>query len=123
MKTQTHKFRAWNPSTNSWVWGIEADITEIPLLNLHKMYSEDEIKNFIITQYTGVQDKYEEDFYIGDIGQFFNGDKFVIRREDHLGFYIEWICEPLFEDQCNELYKICNAVKIGNIFETPHLLR
>src|SRR5688572_1680056 len=78
--------------------------------------------NCKIMQYIGLKDKNEKKFFIGDIAQFDNGDKFQLKMEDHLEVFVDWIGDPEIEDQARDLSRIENATIIGNIYENPELL-
>jgi hypothetical protein len=67
-----------------------------------------------VGQLTGIQDKNDVDFYVGDIGEFPNGDRFIVAMEDWLEVYIQWIGEPECEDQARNLYRISKSTIIGN---------
>lgn len=73
-------------------------------------------------QYTGLKDVNESEYFHGDIGEFDNGDRFVIKCEWFLQFYGDWIGEPECEDQLRDFYRIERAKIIGNIYENPELL-
>jgi hypothetical protein len=73
--------------------------------------------------FIGLQDNHDVDFYVGDIGEFTNGDRFIVKIEDWLEVYIDWIGEPEFEDQARDLYRIGNAKIIGNIHQHSELIK
>jgi hypothetical protein len=72
--------------------------------------------------FTGLKDRNNKDMYLHDICQFDNGDTFVIRSEEYIRFYGEWIGEVECEDQLRDWYRASNAEIIGNIYTHPHLL-
>ena len=74
-------------------------------------------------QFTGLQDKNGADIYVGDIGEFPNGDSFIVKIESWLEIYIDWIGEPECEDQARDLYRISKATIIGTIHQNPELIK
>ena len=80
------------------------------------------VKTSTVGQFTGLQDKNGIDYYLGDIGEFSNGDKFYLAMEGWLEVYIEWIGQPECYHQGRDLYRIGNAKIIGNIHQHSHLL-
>ena len=79
-------------------------------------------KTYKLMQYTGLKDKNNDEWYLNDIGEFDNGDRFTIECEDWLELFVKWIGEPECEDQARNFYRIGKAKKIGNIYENPELL-
>lgn len=144
------KFRAWHKKSKCmavWdvikllfagesVWCQEKKITvPVRLEDCNPMtwkYQGIDIFNhpdFEVMQYTGLRDSKRtkefpegQEYYIGDIGEFDNGDRFVIKMESWLEMYIDWIGEPECEDQARDPYRIENAKNIGNIYQNPGLL-
>jgi len=76
----------------------------------------------ILEQYIGLTDFQGKKYFVGDIGEFGNGDRFVLKMEDYLEVYVDWVNDPECEDQVRELYKLERARIIGNINENPELL-
>lgn len=83
----------------------------------------DDRRRLITMLSVGLKDIQGLNYYHGDIGEFDNGDRFEIRIERHLEFFVEWIGEPKCEDQARDFYRIRKSKKIGNIHETPELLQ
>lgn len=80
-----------------------------------------EAKDVTLTQCLGLEDKNGVEYYCGDIGVFDNGDIFVIKTEEWIEFYVDWISEPKCEDQARDLYRIRKALILGNIYENSIL--
>lgn len=74
-------------------------------------------------QYIGLKDKNDKEYYVGDIGEFDNGDKFILKMEGWLEVFVEWIGDPDCEDQTKDLYRISRAKIIGNIYRNPELIK
>jgi hypothetical protein len=81
---------------------------------------EDKLKFML---FSGLQDNNGVDFYVGDVGEFPNGDSFIVKIESWLEIYIDWIGEPECEDQARDLYRITNAKIIGTIHQNPELIK
>lgn len=79
-------------------------------------------ESLVLMQHIGLLDRNGKEYYIGDIGEFENGDRFVLKMEDWLEVYVEWVGEVECEDQARDLYRINKAEIIGNIYENPDLL-
>lgn len=131
-----NKFRAWDKEKNQWFVPTyeaykgnveELHITLSGRLGLRKMYSTQDESNFPdrfeLTQYIGLSDSEDKEFCIGDIAEFDNGDKFVLKMEDWLEVYVDWIGDPECEDQARDLCRISKAKIIGNIYQNPELLK
>lgn len=83
----------------------------------------DELVSDEAMQFTGLTDNTGKDYYIGDIGEFENGDKFCLKMENEmLEVYVDWIGEPECEDQARDLDSIGRAKIIGNIHQHPELI-
>ena len=82
----------------------------------------DTICDVIIEQCTGLKDTGGDLFFDCDIGEFPNGDRFVVRCEDWIEFYVDWIGDPECDDQARDFYRIRNAIIIGNIHDNHELL-
>ena len=116
------KFKAWDGEkmTSPSIPRSE-DILAPDINELVDILRED--WNYILVQYIGLKDKNGKEYYHKDIGEFDNGDRFIIECEDWLEFFVKWIGEPKCEDQARDLYRIENAICIGNEFKNPELLR
>ena len=76
-----------------------------------------------VVKYTGVKDKNDVKYFVGDIGEFDNGDRFVVGIEEWLTVFAEWIGEAECEDQTRDFYRISRAKIIGNKFDNPELIK
>lgn len=101
------KFRAWDSKENRWkypVWDITNDLSK-------------NNQNYLIFQFTGLQDKNGIDIYEGDIIKMDNGTLYTIVFRG-MGFW--------FVDSDNEGYVFSPSAYqyeiIGNQFENPELL-
>lgn len=83
--------------------------------NGFKVYKDDE-------QCTGLKDKNGSLYYFNDIGEFDNGDRFIIKSEDYIYPYVDFIGDHECEDQARDFYRISNAKIIGNIHTGKQLL-
>jgi hypothetical protein len=106
------KFRAWHNEAKEYCEGSTSN-----------MFSWiDDGQPITLEQFIGFKDKGGVNFCVGDIGEFSNGDRFIVSLEDWLEIYIDWIGEPECEDQARDLYRIGNATIIGNIHQNPELI-
>ena len=107
----TNKFRAYcvHPESDS-EWFEYSDVYKgMPDLG-------DPLCEVNVIEYgIGVNDSNEKEYYVGDKGLFPNGDTFIIKMEDWLEVYIDWVGEAQCEDQACDLPRISDAVIIGNI--------
>ena len=71
-----------------------------------------------ICQFINLTDKNDIEWYVGDIGEFDNGDRFILRMEEWLEVFVEWIGEPECEDQARDLCRISSATRTGSIHDT-----
>jgi len=115
------KFRAWHIKNNRMVYFDKED--QYQILHLFRLMNGTHDEDGILEQCTGLKDKNGKLIYCGDICEFDNGDRFVIKCEEWLEFYVEWIGEPECEDQARDFYRIARAVVIGNIHENEDLLK
>lgn len=75
-----------------------------------------------LMQFIRIKDSNGIEYYIGDIAEFTNGDRFTLNMEDCLEVYVDWIGDVECEDQARDLYRISEAEIIGNIHQHPELL-
>ena len=111
------KFRMWDDTTCrmlSWKYLKE----NYPLSSLDSLGNR-----CIFMQFVGLNDTNNKEWYVGDIGEFDNGDRFILDMERYLEVFADYIGEPECEDQTRDLYRIENAKIVGNIYENPELLK
>lgn len=121
------KFRAWDKRFDHMIYQLpdgyrlafNGSIQVVSYANQSTVRESDE---FIVMQFTGLTDKNGKDYYLGDIGEFENGDKFYLAMENWLEVYIQWVGNPKCEDQGRDLYRIEKAKIIGNCHQHPELM-
>jgi hypothetical protein len=119
--------KAYDGETQSIWFDTDDDMTievgsDLGYGDYDKKESDKLLSQYIIEQFIGLHDKNNKDWFVEDIGEFDNGDRFVIKQEDYLEIYIQWIGEPECGDQARDLYRIEKAVCIGNTHENSYLL-
>ena len=112
------KFRAWNDIDKMMIEWDTLQASPVLFMNILK----GKLKHHQLMQFTGLQDSEGVDIYVGCIGEFSNGDRFIVSIESWLEVYIKWVGEPECEDQARDLYRISNAKIIGTIHQNPELL-
>jgi len=119
------KFRAWDVFNGSMIDWFEPIMTNkvLPLCMPNDHYKDATgSREYFLMQFAGLADNNGKDYYIGDIGQFDNGDKFYLAMENWLEVWAQWIGNPECEDQARDLYRISNSKIIGNIHQNPELM-
>ena len=116
------KLKAWDKINK-----IMCDVEVLDFVNKNAVLSSPAygviaFKDIELLEYTDLEDKNGNEYYLGDIGRFDNGDTFTLKMEDWREVYADWIGEPKCSDQVRDLYRIERAKIIGNIFENPELL-
>lgn len=91
-------------------------------IDKHGIHIDVYFDDIILMQSTGLSDKHGKDWYHSDIGEFPNGDRFVLIMEEWVEFGVQWIGEPKCEDQARDLYRVENAIWIGTIHTHNYLL-
>jgi hypothetical protein len=104
-------FRAWNKFRNEY----------FPIKDWNAAIEDHNKNAMILEQYIGIADSQGKQYFVGDIGEFDNGDRFVLKMEDYLEVYVDWIGDPECEDQARDLFRIERARIIGNTNENPEL--
>lgn len=83
-------------------------------------YEHVDFKNIELMQYTGLNDKNNEEIYEGDIVKFLNGIFEVIWCNEKASFILK---NKDYKNFLNFIYENNNGMEIvGNIYENPELL-
>ena len=133
------KFRVWDKITNQYLqelgiyyWHIPysldgEEITgEANLVGLSELLKHD---NFVTQQYTGLTDSNDKEIYEGDILKIHydvGGDVIgqVLYEADEGGYIFQWERKGPNQHHINLNCDVAfESVIIGNIFETPELLK
>ena len=72
---------------------------------------------------TQIEDINGKEIFEYDIGEFPNGDRFVVRSEEWIAFYVDWIGDPNMEDQARDFERISRSKIIGNMYENPEMVK
>ena len=113
------KFRAWSEIDGGVMFEPGDDYGTTHVLDCVRYFRDGQ--NMLLMQFIGLTDNTGKDYYIGDIGEFENGDKFCLEMESWLEVY-GWMGNPQCEDQARDLYRISNAKIIGNCHQHPKLM-
>lgn len=81
---------------------------------------DNEAKDLIPMQFTGLKDRNQKEMYEGDIVQTANGYYVLVYIEEFAAFYYETIKGELHDKV--SMYRRSNEV-IGNIYENPELMK
>lgn len=122
------KFKAKREDNEEWIIGDlfrgytkSTDYKEvgysIAIMNKDQHFNSFEVLPETVCQYIGINDMDGNEYSIGDKGIFPNGDKFILKSEEWLEVFAEWVGEPECEDQTRDLYRIRNAKITGNIHD------
>lgn len=125
------KYRVWDKEDERMIVReqdfIPLKVCSLGILRLSPYHEEEhwviiDPARFDIMQHVGLEGSCGQEFYIGDIGEFKNGDRFVLKLAEWLEVFAEWIGEPINEDATRDLYRIEDAKIIGNIHQDSELL-
>lgn len=140
MNNRPIKFRVWSTEYKQWMNHCSVIDSEGNILilyyelkqdgMLHPIVSEYSPDSIIIQQLTGLTDSTGKEIYEGDIieddshgigavcfGKF-SDNEFI----QHQGFYVDWKSWPEFNNGFSE-NRQSEFKAVGNIFETPELLK
>lgn len=115
------KFRVWNKNNKEYIVPEQFEIlllsndneTPVYKLNLNNnIYEFYKAENIEVEMFTGLKDKYEKDFYEGDIIY-----SYISRLIQHYDSEIELESDTYFFEEFEEF------VVIGNIHETKEFLK
>lgn len=112
------KFKVWNTKKKCWV-----SRRDIGINGYGQIYLGSDLQNYpyqddyVVMQYTGIQDKNGIEVYEGDIVTNITGDKGVVEYQLRSKGYI-----PInnYGHCCNDVWESFEV--IGNIYENPELL-
>ena len=126
------KFRAWSIKRKKWMheWhAVRFDGEVIWLGDVSKEW-EDDVEYCILMQYTGLKDKNGKEIYEGDIVKGFFEDRIIIDKviwwNKGAGWYVGHNTKGHNTNKTTNLTALTalnNIEVIGNIYETPELLR
>lgn len=133
------KFRAWDNITSQYLkelgvyyWHVPysldgeditgEDITgEANLVGLSELLRHD---NFVVQQYTGLNDSKRNPIYEGDILSHDGKIGTVYYNADRAGFVLEWEYSSSQQNYVNLTCDVAyESYNIGNIFKNPELLK
>lgn len=111
------KFRAWDKKRDIMEY---RDFEEI---NNYGWVLKSYFDDFVFMQYTGLKDKNNYEIWEGDIVEWECGDRGIVEF-NYSAFIIKWI-DPIESewDYMNEFVEDGVQLVIGNIYESPELLK
>ena len=129
------KFRAWD-KINKWLddefyLGSDGSVYDIPNKTYNTPNTEIErIDNFILMQFTGLQDKNGKDIYEGDVISIDKnsaiGIDFNLGSVLTVGFFNGCFCGYIKKDNnidARPMHMLRDIIVIGNIHENPELIQ
>ena len=109
-------FRAWIYETSEMISVVDT------MENLTHYCDIEFSAQHDLLQWTGCSDKKANCVFIGDICEFGNADRCIIKRKQYLQCYCDWIGESKCDNHLRDFYRIQRSKIIGNIYQNPELI-
>lgn len=131
MKNREIKFRAWNKETEQWLENfdlVNLDNGVVAVWTDFQGNKQDEYKNVVLVQYTGLKDKNGKEIYEGDIviephSEFEPRSKYQVIWNEGDYRYSLLLKHELYGSHERHFRDAFQMKIIGNIYENPELLK